>query len=458
MKKTYRLMAGTLLCLSLCCSAVRAAVTAEEARQLGGTLTLFGAEREGNADKTIPAYTGGLTTIPPGFQSNVGLRPDPFAADKPVYAITQANLAEHEKKLSAGTRELLTRYPKTMRVDVYPTHRPVAYPKYVLDNTVKNATSAKTTDGGVGIEGTYAGLPFPIPKTGNEVMWNHLLRYQGLAYQTPFDSYSVDASGRLTLGISGEYVAYAPYYDPKRTGVSKPDDVYWMVKVLFNGPPRRAGEALMSHDFVNQGQYPRRAWQYLPGQRRVKMAPELSYDTPNPGTSGLATFDDTDLFNGSMDRYDFKLVGKREMVIPYSAFKAVYTKEKPEVFATPNHANPDFQRWELHRVWVVEATLKPGKRHIYAKRVFYVDEDTWIIAASDQYDSRGQLFRGGFASPTAYYDTGGTSVSNQTVYDFNSGGYAIQGIVGRYKTGVIFSEPLPAAEWSPENLAGTGIR
>ena len=66
-------------------------------------------------------------------------------------------------------------------------------------------------------------------------------------------------------------------------------------------------------DPLDIGTKDRRAWSYLPGQRRVKVAPDLAYDTPNPGTAGATTFDDTFIFNGSMDRFDFKLVGKKEM-------------------------------------------------------------------------------------------------------------------------------------------------
>src|SRR3546814_12861612 len=57
------------------------------------------------------------------------------------------------------------------------------------------------------------------------------------------------------------------------------------------------------------------------------------------------------------------------------------------------HINPEYARYELHRVWVVEATLKAGLRHAFSKRVFYVDEDSWSIAAVDCYDGRGQLWR-----------------------------------------------------------------
>ncbi len=451
---TRQLWTGALLALAA--GAALAAVTADEAKKLGTTLTPTGAERAGNADKTIPDYTGGLTTAPAEYKKGSGTRPDPFAADKPLYSITGKNLAQYEGKLTDGTKELLKKQPN-YRVDVYSTHRSIAFPAYVVENTVKNATSVKTTDGGLGLEGTFAGIPFPIPKTGNEVMWNHLLRYTGQTYFTQYDSINVDSSGRAVLATTGQITIDYPYYDPKRTVVSGANDIYFRTKIAYTAPARRAGEALLVQDYINPMKNDRKGWQYLPGQRRVKMAPDIAYDTPNPGSAGASTYDDAWVFNGAMDRYDFKLVGKREMIVPYNSFKLAYAKD-PYAVTTANHLNPDFVRWELHRVWVVEATLKEGKRHIYAKRTFYVDEDSWVAVASDEYDARGALFRAGFVYTFPLYDVPAPNATTQSVYDFTSGGYNITGLLGAYSIGIKFIEPLSATQWSSEALAGSGIR
>ncbi len=271
-------------------------------------------------------------------------------------------MAKYEGQLTAGSRALLKKYPK-YRLDVYPTHRSVALPDRVLDNTLANATRANTQDGGLSITGAIGGYPFPIPKTGNEAMWNHLLRYVGVASNFKYDNWNVDASGKPALSTSGKLFVEYPYYDPKNTKPAEETDVYFRTKIFYNAPARRAGEALMAVDVVNPFKRPRRAWLYLPGQRRVKLAPDISYDTPNPGTAGAATYDDTWMFNGAMDRFDFKLVGKKEMLVPYNTYRLTFAKKAADV-TTPQFLNPDLVRWELHRVWVVEATLKPGKRQI----------------------------------------------------------------------------------------------
>jgi len=447
------LLASTLA--MVVAGAVQAAVSPEHAAELGKSLTPVGAEQVGNADGTIPAYSGGLTTAPSGYQPGSSMRIDPFAGEQPRLVITAQNLAEHQDKLTVATQELLKRFP-SYRVDVYPTHRTVALPQRLLDNTLKNAVGARAVEGGVALENALPGVPFPIPQNGHEVMWNHLLRYQGHAINSKYDSWNVDSSGTASLATTGNAFIEYPLYDPANTGPAQEKDIYFRTKLYYQGPARRAGEAILIVDAVNPLKQPRRGWQYLPGQRRVKLAPDIAYDTPNPGAVGASTYDDAWVFNGALDRYDFKLVGKKEMYVPYNTYKLNY-HEKAVDITTANHVNPDLMRWELHRVWVVEATLKPGKRHIYAKRTFYVDEDSWIALASDAYDARGQLFRGAFAHMAYSYDVQAPNSDNHMFYDFVSGSYNITGIYGPYG-GVKYIEPLSKAQWSAESLAGAGIR
>ncbi len=371
-------LGAALVAATFTAPAALAAVGADEAKALGTTLTPIGAEKAANKDGTIPAYSGGVTTAPAGFKAGDGIRPNPFAADKPRVVIDAKNMAQHADKLTEGTKALLQKHP-SFRVDVYPTHRSVAFPKWVGDNTAKNAVRAKTSNDGRSMEGAHAGFPFPIPKTGHEAMWNHLVRFNGQSYESKYRNLNVDASGRATLATEGLSVQEYPFWDNSQSA----SETFWKIKISYTGPARRAGEALMLIDPLDIGAKDRRAWIYLPGQRRTKVAPDLAHDTPNPGTAGATTFDDTFIFNGSMDRFDFKLVGKKEMIVPYNAYAAVYGAKQDDLLK-PKHLNPDLVRWELHRVWVVEATLREGKRHVYSKRTFYLDEDSWAALASDQ--------------------------------------------------------------------------
>tara|TARA_R110001583_G_scaffold194676_1_gene366220 strand:- start:15436 stop:16803 length:1368 start_codon:yes stop_codon:yes gene_type:complete len=436
---------------------VYAAVTADKAAQLGSVLTDIGAEKAGNADGSIPEYNGGLKTPPPQYKKGSGVRPDPFADEKPLVSITAANMSAYDSKLTMATKELLKRFPDTFRVDLYPTHRTAAFPEYVIDNTKKNATSAVTTDGGLGLKNAYPGYPFPIPQNGYEVMWNHLLRFVGVAVEGKYDTINVDLNGQATLATTGIIRQEFPIYDPAKEGMIKEDDTFTRLTIHYTAPARRAGESIMSMDFVNSDKHPRRAWQYLPGQRRVKLAPSISYDTPNPGTAGMSTYDDTWTFNGAMDRFNFKLIGKKELIVPYNSYKLVY-ESKGEDVIQGKHLNPDAVRWELHRVWVVEATLKPGKRHIYSKRIFYVDEDSWVALTSDQYDARDQLYRAGFSFYTTSYEIPAPQMDTMVVYDFVAGSYSLTGANTGPYGGNVQVPMLPDRDWSPDALAGAGVR
>jgi hypothetical protein len=432
----------------------QAAVSAQEAAKLGTSLTSVGADMAGNADGSIPAYKGGMTTPPASFKAGDSMRPDPFADEKPILVIDGKNVDQYKGQLTATAVELAKRYPG-YHIDVYPTHRTVALPQAVLDNSVKNATGAKSLNDGLAIENVLPGVPFPIPQSGSEVMWNHLLRYLGVSLSNKYDSWNVDSAGVPTLSTTATSFISYPIYEDMNKPVGSTDTFYQM-KLYYAGPARRAGEALMLKDSANPLVQPRKSWQYLPGQRRVKLAPDLAYDTPNPGTAGAGTFDDVFVFNGALDRFDWKLVGKQEMYVPYNTYKLSYIKDS-KLLTTPNFIAPDYVRWEKHRVWVVEGTVKPGARHIYHKRRFYVDEDSWIALASDQYDASGKLYRGSFSFLTQSYDKRAPDASAFMIYDLVGANYNINGLTGPYG-GLKYIEPLSKAQWSPEALAGAGIR
>jgi hypothetical protein len=446
---TARLL--VLAALAALAPAAARAISPEEARRLGTSLTEIGAEKAGNADGSIPPYEGGLTRPPASFRPGSGSRPDPFADEKPLFSVDARNADAHAARLTEGVRALMRRYPG-FRIDVYPTHRTVAFPRFVLENTVRSAIAARTANDGLSLSGVRAAYPFPIPRTGREAMWNHLVRFTAVCDRRRIFAYHVEPSGRATLTSSAHLLEEYPYWDEER-----PDsNTYFRLRIAYDGPPRRAGEALMLVDPVDYVQRGRRGWQYLPGQRRVRLAPDLAYDTPNSATSGGQTFDDALLFNGKMDRFEFTLVGKKEIYVPYNAYRAMY-EATPEQLLGAHFVNPDLLRWELHRVWVVDARLAPGKRHVYSRRVFYLDEDSWAALLSDQYDARGQLYRVGLAFMAPSYDVPAPWADPFLHYDLSSGAYAINGwptAAGWLRHTRCESEN----EWSPDALAGAGVR
>jgi Protein of unknown function (DUF1329) len=415
---------------SLCVSALLAlaapafaAVSADEAKQLGTTLTEFGGIKAGNAEGTIPAYTGGLTTAPAGFKAGSGFWVDPYKDEKPLFRIDAKNMAQYADKLSDGQKHLLKTYP-TFFLDIYPSHRTAAFPDKIIKATLRNATGCKTTKDGVAVDqACRGGLPFPIPKTGLEVMWNQILHYQGETAVTTKSSRSwvIDSTGKPTLSAE-----QSTYTDPVWFQTDLPDrdkNMAWRVYSVTKQPARLAGGVTGLTDFIDPDAQPRKAWGYTPGQRRIRQSPEFSYDTPVASQGGLTLFDELFVASGKLDRFDYKLVGKKEMFLPYNQYKGSFECPTVEMALLTKHANPVCDRWELHRVYVVEATLKAGQRHAYSKRNYYFDEDLSAAGNYDAYDQNGQLYRSIFNGMFQMYDHKLPWAVRTTIYDFNKSMY-----------------------------------
>jgi hypothetical protein len=452
-------MKSTRILVAILWSAIagmaQAAVSEDEAKQLGATLTPFGAEKAGNKDGSIPPYTGGLTAPPGNYQKGNGWRPDPFPEDKPLFSINAKNMDKYADKLTAGAKELMKKYPD-FRIDVYPTRRTVAYPPHVLDNTVKNATRCKTYEGGLALEEVCkGGVPFPIPKSGHEAMWNHMVGHGAFAKEGKSQTWFVDSSGRASLGTEVVSWVEIPYYDPDPQ--QKREDVYFRYRVEQIAPARQAGINSIISDQLNPVQTARRAWVYMPGQRRVRVAPDFAYDTPVDGLGGVMNFDMVNIFTGKMDRFDFRLVGKQEVYMPYNNYKPTF-QVKPEDTLGPNYVKPENMRWELHRAWVVEATVKPGKRHAFQKWVFYWDEDNALFGMSDAWDAGGKLYKSSYTLNTQLYESMASNADPTIIYDFANSAYVLTAIPSPGSAGLLISQRRPSSYYSPEALAGAGVR
>jgi hypothetical protein len=431
-----------------------AGVSADEAAKLKTALTPFGAERAGNKDGTIPAWEGGETKVPAGYKSG-DPRPDPYANEKPLFSVTAKNMAAYDSHLSEGTKALLQKYPEQFRIDVYPTHRTAAAPQWVYDNTFRNATRATLKEGGDWIAGAYGGIPFPIPKNGAEAMWNHLLAWVGSSTLITYQNWIGLADGRRSLAAKGFNLVQYPYYDPAGS-LEKFNGEYELLRVAQTEPPYKAGEQVLAVDSVDA---PRQAWQYISGQRRVRKGPTIGYDTPDDVTGGQMEFDEAFNFWGPLDRYDWKLVGKKEIYIPYNTAKVMNAPLEKQ--SGPVSLNPDLVRWELHRVWVVEADLLPGKRHSMPKRRFYLDEDTWGAVLTDGYDAHGSLWHVGMTMPFVVPE--GPFVHPKlfwTVFNLLAGTHATAAgpdfSKGQYMK--VADKMLPESSFTPDALAGEAVR
>ncbi len=372
-------------------AAVQAKVSPEEAARLGKDLTLTGAEAAANKDGSIPAYTGGSKQPAPAKGKERSLESFPeIAGDKPLYTITAANLAEYADKLSVGHQTMLKRFP-TYKMNVYETERSSVYPDFYYEATKKCAVEAELGNNGDSLVNAVTGIPFPIPKSGLEIIWNHKVRFRGTGTKRYNTQLAVQTSGDFQPVKLREDVRLQYSYPNQKPADLNNTLIYFMQ--ITTSPARLSGNVLLVHETMDQVKEPRRAWLYNPGQRRLRRAPNVGYDNPGTGSDGLRTNDQFDVFNGATDRYTWKVIGKKEMIFPYNAVMLAQDKLKYSDIAKKGHIDQNLARYEKHRVWIVEAELKPGVSHLYARRTFYVDEDTWTILHSDIYDRRKELWR-----------------------------------------------------------------
>jgi len=440
-------------CAALLPMAALALVPADEAAKLKTTLTPLGAERAGNPDGTIPAWDGGATEAPAGYKSGEP-RPDPFPTEKPRLVINAANMDAHAAKLSDGVKALMKKIPD-FRIEVYPTHRTAAAPQYVYDSTFKNATRAKLVDSGQGVQDALGGIPFPVPKDAYEVILNHRLSWIGVNTQAPLRVWVMTTDGKRSMPSGGVQTWRRPYYDPN-LAADKFDGYYSLGKFLATEPGSKAGEAILAHDGLSAAT-PRGLWQYLVGQRRVRKSPSVGYDTPDPVTSGIGLFDEAFNLFGPIDKHELKLVGKKELYIPYNNNRAARAKVADLV--TPHTLNPAVVRWELHRVWELEATLAAGKRHVSAKRKYYIDEDSWQIILFDGWDAKGELWRTNFTLTLLAPDI--PALLGNVMwggYDLQTGAYYLNMASNELPGQIKVLPSLQNSFFSPEELANESAR
>ncbi|HAB79789.1 MAG TPA: DUF1329 domain-containing protein [Glaciecola sp.] len=447
---------ATALTFALYGGVASAKVSVADAAKLDNELTPVGAVRAGNPDGSIPAWTGGITALPAGYNKG-DHHADPFGNDQVLYTITGANYKEYVANLSPGQVKLFETYPDTYKMPVYPTRRSASYPDSVYAATKSNALNAELLQGGNGIQNATMGIPFPIPQNGLEAIWNHTLRFRGDAVTRFGGQAAVTEGGAYTI-IGFEEQLMIKYAEAGLTPAQLMDEnILFKFKQSVTKPSRLAGTALLVHETVDQVKNPRQAWTYNTGQRRVRRAPNVAYDTPGSATDGLRTTDDYDMYNGSPNRYNWNLKGKQELYVAYNSYKLHSDQLTYDDILKPHHINPDLTRFEKHRVWVVEANLKDEFRHVYVKRVFYIDEDSWQVLVADSYDDRGGLYRVALAYGLNYYEVPSPWSTLEVYHDLNSRRYLATGLDNEEEM-YDFSVELSDREFTPQALRREGKR
>ncbi|EKT4465588.1 DUF1329 domain-containing protein [Pseudomonas putida] len=438
--------------------ALQANVSGTDATTLGPDLTPMGAERAGNADGSIPAWTGKWRGTPPQvkFAGPGTPYPDPYADEKPLFVITAQNMEQYAANLTDGQKALFKRYPNSFKMPVYPSHRDFRVDPQTEAAIARNAQTAKLSSDGNDALDAFGASPFPVPKNGNELILNHTMQARAVTEEANYNQVVVYADNNRVLE-KVNYKIYSLWSDPKQNAQST-NGVFTDFLLTTLEPVRKKGEIVVGHEFINAAAQPRQAWQYTPGQRRVRRAPTVGYDSPT-GAGGFRVYDEDRLFNGATDRYDWKIVGKKEVYIPYNNYKIDSPEvTQAEIINAAGHINPDLMRYEKHRVWVLQATLKPSARHIYAKRMFYIDEDSWAATLADNYDSRGQLWRTNMQTSVYAYDIQRFHARLGLYHDLIAGSYMVDRLLDDQKPAKLNASNFGPDEFTPGNLRKLGTR
>lgn len=434
------------LAISLACTAVgvQAKATPDELAELGRKLTPLGAEVAASVDGKIPAWTGGLCS---GARAT-----DPYANEKPLYTITAANVGQYQDQLSVAHVALLKKYPD-WSMPVYPTHRTFCAPQAIYDTVKQEAPNIELSADGSALSGrTDSTTPFPVPRTAQEAMFNHMLRYRTFGFSRDINWVVFKPNGDGYQMRGREKLVYDQNMNERTPG-----RLFSWYGQYFE-PATLDGSILLTLQPDNANAHPTMVWGYNSGLRRVRRLPDATYDYVPEGTEGYRVGDQYDGFNGATDRYDWKLMGKREMIVPYNNYKAIAPQIKDAgALLMPGKPliKPELLRYETHRVWVIEATLKAGQRHIYPKRTFYLDEDSWTVTLEDAYDTRGQIWRLGEHHVTQYADGPTPWYAINGWYDLSVGAVVIQ---RDNPASVVLDVKGNQREFSADNLRRLGTK
>jgi hypothetical protein len=453
-RRDFGLLAGTSLAAAATMRPANAQTAADPAL-LTTTLTPMGGERAGNADGSIPAWTGGLTAPP--LPANQPTATHLFEDEQPLYTVTADNMAQYEDLLTEGTKAQIQKFGLT--INVFPTHRTAAAPQYVYDNAAKNVTRAQMDPRGgrFGFTGAVGGPPFPIINTadplvgGAQLIWNHLTAWVGYSDLTLFAPGTVVIDGQVILVAGTLSRTIYPYYAPDVTPDNY-DGYYSKGHYYDKAPGSVVGQETLVWHSTNVNIHPDIVWTLLNGQGRVRKAPDESYDTPNPEGDGVDNIDEASCFYGNPSEYDWTYITKKEMLVPYNCNKMLFANVQDML--GPHFPKPEYVRWEKHRVWIVEANLAPGEHNVNAKRRFYIDEDTWYALLGEGYDSQGSMVKAYYIYNECVPSMPGTIEQGTATYSLQTGNYTFNGNnnFGDF-SGAQFLGPQPDTDFEPEEMA-----
>lgn len=456
----------TVLCLliALFGNPLSAKMSEQDVARLGNDLNPMGGIKAANADGMIPQWTGSIVGLPKGLQwDGPGTPyPNPWPDEKPLFVITSDNMEQHAQRLSPGQIAMFKAYPETFRMPVYPSHRDFAYSNAYYAKALYNARNAELYNDSEGIRGYVGGPAFPVPSNGPEAVWYTRTTGSYAVREGEYSDIAVFPNGTRSTRRS-RFRQESPYTD--LSNPNTPEYEYpklgkyaSYIMTYVTEPARDKGLITSIFEPYDYSENAREVWRYLPGSRRVRRAPTVGFDTPD-GPGGLKTVDEVRGFNGSMERFEWELLGRQEMFIPYHNYDFDDPQLDYDQLLTSFHANPDYMRYELKRVWVAQGTLRKGQRHLYGKRRIYIDEDTGLSAITENYDGRGELWKVVLFNNIYEYHGAAYLRRVQMYHDLRAGAYIAERLINDSEPMLYDQSPMNGPGYfSPTNVRKLGRR
>jgi len=406
--------------------------------------TPFGSERNGNDDGSIPAWQGDKDYADKKYSELV--------SETPLFEITENNYNQYAEYLSDGQKALFATYPSSFKMPVYTSYRLHNIPDHFASATFKNKQDAILIDDGNGLDNVWPGIPFPSPDNALEIIWNHTTSWRGLSFSASYTEASIRPNEATTI-IKSKLDFASPFHDPNREKYSGNGKLFYFLATTYS-PALLAGGATLVHESTQPRLSPRKTWIYVKGNKRVQRLPSLTHDGPNMNSEHIRVIDEVNLFNGAPDRYNWKIIAKKEHFIPYNNNRLAARDKDIGTILGSSHIDPNMARYEKHRVWVVEGTLKDSENHLYKKRVFYIDEDSWLIVLAEQYNDKDELWRTSSSYIKYYPDMPGTFTVLDSFHDLSTNNYYIQAITQQNKKAIeFFDSVLDTRRFMPAALS-----
>ncbi len=232
-----------------------------------------------------------------------------------------------------------------------------------------------------------AGIPFPEPKTGDELAWNfflntfgdEFLHWEGLG--SPVDARTKIERGAVTSHWECWYVNRVNR-DPKPKVPKNRRKIRNARFMHMGAPPHMTDFQSLHIQYIDFGQ--RDGWMYWPRFRKIT---RIQTDVRDDVYDGLDWIQDD--FPRAWDEIpqvcNWKLIGRKKLLLPRHVETGEFSREKGMVMFS------GIKR-ELINTYMVEATYKKSG-YVYSKQIFYYDPETFTILFKYMYNKQGELWK-----------------------------------------------------------------